>query len=528
MWHMGPLSVASRSSSKFSNTKNCIATTSNFSSNLNISNINFNLDFNFNFNPQPPPTMSDTMDIDGPSSSSFPKIQINLSTRDTTLSIPLQPLRIPTNLKRYGLSTLVNHLLETPKPIPFDFLIDGKYLRTSIDEYLTEAGLSSEKPLDVEYVRSQLPPTYIGSFEQDDWISSVHISSSSTSTAILTGSFNGTAQITSLSGDVLARTVPMHTQSVKSATWISQPRSGTSSSEASFLTAGLDRTINLWSYTPSENPSETLQVSPTISFISHKSTVNSLSYSPSTSQFLSSSSDNTVALWSTDPSLLPTVTAPQSTAFARKRRRTSTKPPSTIKKGPLAVLTPHTAPVSQAIHSTDPTAAYSVSWDKSIITHDLVTSQTVSTRTTQHPLLSVTTLPALNLLAAGSAARHITLHDPRESSRTVQTAVLRGHTNGVVSLVRSPESEYVFASGSHDGTVRIWDVRGVSSTSDGGDDGEGKSGGSLFVIKRESGTGKVFGVDWSRDVGLVSVGEDKKIQINRGEGMMDVTVMDQS
>lgn len=48
------------------------------------------------------------------------------------------------------------------------------------------------------------------------------------------------------------------------------------------------------------------------------------------------------------------------------------------------------------------------------------------------------------------------------------------------------------------------------------------------MIKRESGSGKVFGVDWSKDVGLVSVGEDKKIQVNRGEGMADMEVMDQS
>ncbi|RVD83552.1 uncharacterized protein DFL_007937 [Arthrobotrys flagrans] len=460
--------------------------------------------------------MSSTMDVDPPTTQ---MIQINLSTRDPTLSIPLQPLRIPTNLKRYGLSTLVNHLLDTPKPIPFDFLVDGQYLRTSIDEYLTLAGLSSEKPLDVEYVRSQLPPTYVGSFEQDDWISSVDISSSPSPT-ILTGSFNGTAQITSLSGEILAKTVPMHTQSIKCTTWISH-----SSTEASFLTAGLDRTINLWSYTPSQSP-DTQPVTPSTTYISHKSTITSLSYSPSTSQFLSSSSDHTIALWSTDSSLLPTVSTPQSTAFTRKRRRTTSKPPATIKKGPLAVLTPHAAPVSQVLHSNDPTAAYSISWDKSIITHDLITSQPVSTRTTNHPLLSVTTLPTLSLLAAGSSARHITLHDPRESSKTIYTAVLRGHANGVVSLVNSPESEYVFASGSHDGTVRIWDVRSVSSSD--GDEGEGKSGSSLFVIKRESGSGKVFGVDWSKDVGLVSVGEDKKIQVNRGEGMADMEVMDQS
>ncbi|KAK6334155.1 ribosome biogenesis protein ytm1 [Orbilia brochopaga] len=466
--------------------------------------------------------MADAMDVD----SDAPRIQINLSTRDAAFAVPLQTVRVQTSLRRFGLSTLVNHLLESPKPIPFDFLIDGQYLRTSIDEYLTSAGLSSEKPLDVEYVRAQVPPTYIGSFEQDDWISSVHLSSSAGAATILTGSFDGTAQITSLSGQVFAKTMPYHTQSVKAVTWVDQP-SLTSSDPASFLTAGMDRTINLWSYQHSdEPPSSAAPLSATTTYISHKSTINSLSYSPSTSQFLSASSDNTIALWSTDSSLLPTVSAPQPTSFSRKRRRTTQKLPNTEKKGPLAVLTPHTAPVSQITHATDPTAAYSVSWDKSIITHDLVTAQVVDTRVTQHPLLSVTTLPSLNLIAAGSAARHITLHDPRASSGGQQTAVLRGHTNAVVSLARSPESDYLFASGSHDGCVRIWDVRRVAFSAD--TDSEDKTSGSLFLIKRESGVGKVFGVDWIRDVGLVSVGEDKKIQINRGELMADVTVLDQT
>ncbi|EWC44618.1 hypothetical protein DRE_06607 [Drechslerella stenobrocha 248] len=425
--------------------------------------------------------MATAMDLDdAPAVASVPRLQINLSTRDPTLAVPLQALRVPINLKRYGLSTLVNHLLETPKPIPFDFLIDGQYLRSSLDDYLTQAGLSSEKPLDVEYVRSQLPPTYIGSFEQDDWISSVHLSSSS----ILTGSYDGTAQITSLSGQVLAKTIPLHAQSVKTVAWLApSPSADTQTYPTSFLTAGMDRTINLWTYPHSPDPpSSTTALSATTTYISHKSTITSLSYSPSTSQFLSSSADHTVALWSTDSSLLPTVSAPQPTAFSRKRRRTTTKHPATEKKGPLAVLTPHTAPVSQVIHTADPTAAYSVSWDKSIVTHDLVTAQVVDTRLTQHPLL--------------------------------------------------PDSEYVFASASHDGCVRIWDVRSVSSSSSSSPaeaDPEGpRNGASLFIIKRESGAGKTFGVDWSKDVGLVSVGEDKKIQINRGEMLSDVTILEQT
>jgi hypothetical protein len=54
-------------------------------------------------------------------------------------------------------------------------------------------------------------------------------------------------------------------------------------------------------------------------------------------------------------------------------------------------------------------------------------------------------------------------------------------------------------------------------------------GENVYVIERESrkaekrpvaGEGiKVLGVCWDRDVGIVSCGEDKRVQINRGKGV---------
>jgi len=38
---------------------------------------------------------------------------------------------------------------------------------------------------------------------------------------------------------------------------------------------------------------------------------------------------------------------------------------------------------------------------------------------------------------------------------------LRGHTNAVVGLAPDPSSAFGLVSGSHDGTVRVWDVRSV-------------------------------------------------------------------
>jgi centromere/kinetochore protein ZW10 len=100
---------------------------------------------------------------------------------------------------------------------------------------------------------------------------------------------------------------------------------------------------------------------------------------------------------------------------------------------------------------------------------------------------------------------------------------LRGHKNAIVSLDTDPSSEYNLASGSHDGTVQIWDLRNVSA---GVQMGEGMTGESVYTINRQGreaakshGEGaKVFGVCWDAHVGIVSAGEDKRVQINRALG----------
>lgn len=104
---------------------------------------------------------------------------------------------------------------------------------------------------------------------------------------------------------------------------------------------------------------------------------------------------------------------------------------------------------------------------------------------------------------------------------------LRGHTNAVVSLAADPESSYGLVSGSHDGTCRVWDVRSSKSEKD------GRVGSSLFVIERESVKGerrrvggegvKVFGVCWDEGVGVVSAGEDRRVQVNRGKGVVRIS-----
>ncbi|KAL8731349.1 MAG: hypothetical protein Q9166_003441 [cf. Caloplaca sp. 2 TL-2023] len=436
------------------------------------------------------------------------------------------------DFRRYALSSLVNTILENEKPVPFDFLINGAFLRTSLDDYLTQHAISSETTLNIEYVKAAIPPVHLASFEHDDWISSVD-ALSSTSPArrwvsqadvqlpgherILSGSYDGLLRVWNMSAQAIATSPSAHdgdhVSSIKAAKFISPSQ---------IASSGTDRTIRIWKYHETSNGLPAA-ISPQIELYGHKASVDAIAVHLPSNRLLSASADHSLCLWSTRKSDAPAV--PESclpaNSFRSAKRRKIGSSVSTPRRGALSSLKLHSAPVSSVIFApNDPTVAYSTSWDHSLKTWDLPTSTAVDTRSTSHALLSLAALPNLNLVAAGTSARHITLIDPRASATSIVAMTLRGHTNAVVSLATDPNSTYGLASGSHDGTCRVWDVRSTKT------DKEGRVGQSMYSIGRDSansasrasGDGvKVFGIVWDSDVGIISAGEDKRVQINRGK-----------
>ncbi|ODQ67179.1 WD40 repeat-like protein, partial [Nadsonia fulvescens var. elongata DSM 6958] len=444
------------------------------------------------------------------------------------------PILVPVSLKRYGLSEVVNHILELEKAIPFDFLItnpisaadstgETTLLRpgASLDTYLTENGLSSELTLKLEYTRSVLPPQFLASFNHPDWISSVDINGFAKSLggidtftpAIASGSYDGVVRLWSASGTLQSQLVG-HSGAVKDVKW---------SSKNTLVSGSSDRSLLLWrlrqkNITTKEADEEaeadeeelSASVTPYALLTGHTAPINSISVNKASSKIISASDDNTVQVWSTNYKDLPLATgstgaAGFSTATQKRRRVAASTLNSSIapshKRTSLLTLSSHSSPVTAVdFHHQDSSVAYSVSQDHTIKTWDLTTGMNVDTRTTSFALLSLCTLPKLGLLACGSSARHVTLHDPRVDTQTTTQAQLVGHTNFVVSLAASPISDYLFISGSHDGTSRIWDVRATKA---------------LHVITREATENNdVYGVDWKNLAGIVSAGKDKKLQIN--------------
>ncbi|CAP73175.1 uncharacterized protein PODANS_2_5840 [Podospora anserina S mat+] len=474
------------------------------------------------------------------------QVKVTFTTNEADLQLPEEKrqLLVPADIRRYGLSRILNSdLMLDSGSIPFDFLVNGSFLRSSLEDYLNSEGLSLETNLTLQYVRSLIPPVFEASFEHDDWVSSVDALTATSPAGrwsgenfsrgqerILSASYDGLLRIWNASGEVLV-TAPSashggHSASIKAAKFISSTQ---------IASTGMDRSVRVWKYTD-PGASGQAELKPTLELYGHRASVDSLEVHGPSKRILTASADGSVALWSASKSSSPEADASLLPNAHTSKRRKVASSVTTPQRGPLFLMQIHNAPPTAAFfYPRDHTVGYSVSQDHTVKTLDLTTGSVVANLTLSHSLLSLCAIPRPNgapLLAVGTSARHITLVDPRASAATTSVMTLRGHTNKVVALAANPENEYSLVSGSHDGTCRIWDLRSVRPAS--GGESEGGVGGNVsepvYVFERESRQGKkksvagegakVFGVVWDRELGILSGGEDKKVQVNRGRDVV--------
>jgi ribosome biogenesis protein YTM1 len=129
-----------------------------------------------------------------------------------SLEIPSDSIAVPFDIRRRGLSAVVNHLLgrkvdaekedssdesddddddEQLKAIPFDFLVNNRLLRTGVEAAARREGLSLEEAVKITYFPAQQAPEEAGESEpQPDWITSMTLDSSAN--FLLTGGADGT------------------------------------------------------------------------------------------------------------------------------------------------------------------------------------------------------------------------------------------------------------------------------------------------------------------------------------------------
>ena len=475
-------------------------------------------------------------------SSSVPQIKVVFTTTDPTLILPpsARQLLVPADIARYGLSRILNSssMLAANRPddhtvVPLDFLVNGAFLRGPLQAHLAAAGLfSPESTVELTYVRSLIPPVFEASFPHDDWVSCVDVLSGTShagrasetggqrvQSRILSASYDGLVRVWDASGSILALSPGGrsggHSRRINAAKWL------TSTTCAS---AGLDGRIITWKYT--ESP-DTLSgaLAPTMDLVGHEKMITHLDVNGSTRRILSSCADGSIGLWSASRRTAPAIDVSAQPPSTKRTKLSS----SSAQRGPLALIPMHADTTSATIfHPSDASIAYSASHAHTLTTVDLTTQRTISTLTTAHPLLCLAALPpSRGLLAAGTSARHVTLIDPRDGTANIAAMTLRGHQNMVSDVAISPENDFSLVSASHDGTCKVWDLRSVR-TAEGGDAGTGPVGEAVYTVQREgagnppaTGDGvKVLSVVWDAEWGIVSGGEDKMVQINRGRDIV--------
>ena len=80
-------------------------------------------------------------------------------TTQTSYPLPSQKFMIPASWRRYQLSQLVNKALSLVKPVPFDFLVRGEILRTTLGEWCAENGVGEVRAILSACIREIDPET---------------------------------------------------------------------------------------------------------------------------------------------------------------------------------------------------------------------------------------------------------------------------------------------------------------------------------------------------------------------------------
>ncbi|CAI2180685.1 16987_t:CDS:10 [Funneliformis geosporum] len=411
---------------------------------------------------------------------------VRFITKQPEFAVTDTPILVPAKLKRYGLSEIINHLLGFEKPVPFDFMIDNLFLRTSLLEYLENSGLSTENIITVEYVESILPPTPLSSFQHDDWISSVK---SYNQRYFLTGSYDNYARIWNASGECL-QTFVGHNAPIKSVSWVS-------------VQASQDRTIRAWKSSFEHNKYISLY-----ECVGHKDSVESVSVSPSGSEFASGSWDSSIMLW--------TMEIPEDSdddehikIHTSSKRRKVNKKEKIRTKYPIATMNGHVGAVSSVTFDHDDNnKLYSGGWDHTIRIWDVEARTNIDTKNCDKVVYGISYSNKSGLIASGHSDRVIRIWDPRATDTAIVKLTLLSHKNWVTSISWSTTNSFMLASGSYDGTVKIWDVRSKTplyTLSKQQNDDKGKEKENIKIKK-------VFSVDWDNDV-ILSGGEDNQLHV---------------
>lgn len=378
-------------------------------------------------------------------------------TTKTPYFLPSQKFMVPLNWTRYQLSQLINKALSLPHPIPFDFLIHGEILRTSLAQWRAEKGIGEEETLEIEYFESLLPPQRMSTIPHEDWVSSV---SCRISQHILTASYDGHVRLFDYSQNCI-RDISAHPVPVSSVTVVPSPDANDDShiiaTASHDLTAHLTK-ISLAADTPV--PSQTLA-----SLHLHTSTLSSITADSTGSTLLTASWDTLIGVW--DSTIPPEDEVALESGDRKKRRKVGagndTRP---VRKAPTTVLKSHTARVSKALFAPNsPQHAHSCGFDSTVRHWDVEMGICTNTLTVpERPMLDLALTSDGNMALAASTDRTVSVFDLRGSDLSCTIGTLTHPATPSCVVCPDVFNSSQVMTGSYDGVARLWDLRSMRSS----------------------------------------------------------------
>ncbi|ORX71182.1 WD40 repeat-like protein [Linderina pennispora] len=406
------------------------------------------------------------------------QIQIRLVAKQEKYAVSDAPMMVPQSVQRYGLSEIVNHLLGNEKRVPFDFLADGQFLRGTIASYLEEHSLSAENILTLEYVESMLPPTEIASYSHDDWISSVSASSSS---RFVVGSYDGVVRVWNAQSEC-EQELKVHDSAVKCVQAVDGHK-------VEFLSGSQDRTAIAWGNKNGQK----------------RALVEGVVVNPSGTHFVTASADATIRFWS----LAVPKESEQVGEQPQAKKRKGSRMGEVVTKAAIGTLAGHVGGVTCVCFNKDQESqVFSGGWDHSVRAWDVASGVNLSTNLCDKVVLDLDYSAHSKLVATGHADRSLRLWDPRSDDSTVVKLKLTSHKGFVSGVAWAPKSAYMLASASHDGTVKVWDIRSRTP---------------LYTVAatdaKDKGK-KLLAIDWHNEL-LLTGGESGSLRIHSVNSQYD-------
>lgn len=398
------------------------------------------------------------------------------------------PIAVPTKLARHGLSEVVNHLLASSIPVPFDFLIDNQLLRGSLAKFIAANNISTEDILPIEYLPAVVLSDESKSSEMDAWIGALDSNMKNT---LLCGCYDGQVRVCDATADFsVLCSQACHEAPIRSVvSWVG--KSGCNM----LATGSKDHSVKIWELRANiagKKKTKGVIFDHISTLKGHMNSVECLDIFGDDPTILSGDWDGVVMGFNAAlaSSVGPTVeTDDSSNRKKRKDLSGNVSAPMSNTLTSFFTLKAHSQAVSgiQACRDVGSNTAfarsmYTCSWDHSMKLWDIETQNCINTSMGPKVMTSLDYNQVANAVATSHPDGRVRMWDSREREST-STFEAFGNTDHWISQVKwLPNSSVLFAAVDYAGNMCLWDVRA-----------------KVPLSSRATHDGKALCVDWILD-----------------------------